>query len=160
LVIGRIRNVVWGNGAQQASNDARVEQYASGMPMVWSHPWGHGIGTGGETLGFFAPSGLLTIDTYYLAVALEYGVLGFIIYYGMFAIGVAYAAVYAILARNRSGDYLLFLPISLALVNFLVIKSVFSEQDNHPLVFTMLGMLVALACRFHAEQEKDARTAT
>jgi hypothetical protein len=41
----------------------------------------------------------------------------------------------------------LFAPLAIALTNFLVIKSVFSQQDNHPVVYMMLGAVVALCNR-------------
>jgi hypothetical protein len=37
-------------------------------------------------------------------------------------------------------------------MNFFVIKSVFSQQDNHPLVFMMLGMVVALVWRIQQQR--------
>jgi hypothetical protein len=45
------------------------------------------------------------------------------------------------------GESGLLIPISVMLLDFIVIKSVFSQQDNHPLVFMALGMLAALLWR-------------
>jgi hypothetical protein len=43
------------------------------------------------------------------------------------------------------------MPVSASLAMFLLIKSVFSEESNHPLVFAMGGMMVALFARMRNE---------
>ena len=48
-------------------------------------------------------------------------------------------------ARDRDVAFLA--PIAIALINFVAIKAIFSQQDNHPLVFMMLGMAGALIYR-------------
>ena len=147
FLVGHLRAVVWGNGPQQASNDARLFQYQTGIPKIISHPWGYGPGMAGEVVGYVDPSGLLTIDTYYLAIAIDYGVIGFLLYYGLILFSIWHAAMKAVQPSSRRGELVLFLPIALTLINFFVIKSVFSEQDNHPIIFMILGMMVALAYR-------------
>jgi len=95
---------------------------------------------------------MLTIDTYYLTVALEYGVLGFILYFGAFLFAVGGATRYVLAPfdrRNREAGFLL--PAGICLINFVVIKSVFAQQDNHPLVFMVLGMALALTYRIRKE---------
>lgn len=153
IFIGRIRARVWGDGSQQASNDARHAMYESGIPMILKHPQGFGFGMGGDTLGFRTPGGMLTIDTYYLTVGLEVGILGFLVYFGMMA-----AAIYRAsrtLVAHPEGEFEWLGPIAIALVNFIVIKSVFSGTENHPIVFMMLGIVAALAYR--ARQAEPAR---
>jgi hypothetical protein len=149
--VGRIRHLVFGDGSQQGSTDDRIAQYKLGLPMVMHNPIGHGIGTGGTTLGY-SPFGFMTIDTYYMDIALEYGVLGFFVYYSMFAIAIYQAGKHALFRTVGRDDDLAFLaPLAMALMNFIVIKSVFSQQDNHPLVFMMLGMTAALLARARAK---------
>jgi hypothetical protein len=149
----RIRAVVWGNGPQAASNEARQVQIQTGIPKILSHPWGHGIGMGGDTLNYIDLNGLLTIDSYYLSIALEYGVLGFAVYYGLFAYAAYISSRYTISHGNRSREYGFLGAIAIALVNFIVIKSVFSQEANHPLVFMILGMAVALLWRIQREAQ-------
>ncbi len=43
------------------------------------------------------------------------------------------------------------LPIAIALSNFVIGKSVLSQVENHPLVFMLLGMAIALLARAKAE---------
>lgn len=142
--VRRLAVLVWGSGAQQASTDARKVQFAMGLPKVFKEPWGHGIGQAADTLGYYS-SGTLTIDTYYLSIALEYGVIGFFVFFGMFAYAIYVGA--RTLIRCRDSEVQLLAPICLALVNFIVVKSVFSQEANHPLVFGLLGAVVALAYR-------------
>lgn len=145
FLIGRVRALVWGTGAHSFSTDAREDQIASGIPMILSQPWGHGIGRGAETLGYTNLEGMLTIDTYYLLVGLEFGVVGFILYFGAFVAQICYAMM--VLPRIRTREQLLLVPFMIALTNFVIIKSIFSQQENHPLAFTILGTMTALILR-------------
>jgi O-antigen ligase len=150
----RLEVMIWGGGAQQSSTGARKLMYQSGLPMVLNNPIGHGMGQGAVTLGYYNPDGFLTIDTYYLAVALEYGLLGFIAYYLIFILAAWRGAKLG--AQNMSDpDISYLLPIAIAFVNFLISKSVFSQQENHPLVFILLGMASALSFR---AVDKDRRS--
>jgi hypothetical protein len=144
--VGRIRNVILGDGSQDSSNDARMGQIALGMPKLLHRPIGYGAGMGAETVGF-APFGSLTIDNYYLAVAIEYGVIGFIVFYGLVIAGILAAGRRAYADVNDDRDYAFLWPLASSLLIFLVIKAVFSEQDNHPLIFMMYGAVAALAYR-------------
>jgi len=124
------------------------------LPMVFSHPWGYGIGTSATTLGDVNARGNLTIDTYWLAVALEYGILGFIVYYGMILLAIYYAGKYSLTATPRDRDFGFLVPIAIALINFLAIKSTFAEETNHPVIFMMLGMTVALVYRIQQDRRR------
>jgi hypothetical protein len=148
IFVGRLHRMVWGGDETGASTDARRIQYQMGWPKILSHPWGYGIGRSGTVLGFRDPSGLLTVDTYYLTVALDYGVIGFILYYGAFLFAIGESSKYVLVPFDRHDRETGFLlPACICLVNFVVIKSVFSQQDNHPMVFMVLGMAVALIHR-------------
>src|SRR3569833_3291834 len=103
------------------------------MQKFQQWPFGYGIGMGGETLGFGRElSGMITIDTYYLSVLLEYGVIGFIVYYGMFAIAIYNGGLKSLFSKTLSEDKSFVLPITVSLITFIVIKSVFCQQDNQP----------------------------
>lgn len=145
MFVGRFRRIILGDGSHANSTDARYTQYAMGFERVLQWPFGYGIGMGGDALGFGLNShGMMTIDTYYLSIVLEYGVLGFIIYYGMFAIGIFEGGRRSLMLPSQNEDRSFLLPITVSLITFIIIKSVFSQQDNHPVVFMMLGALVAL----------------
>ncbi|MEL6830296.1 MAG: O-antigen ligase family protein [Pseudomonadota bacterium] len=143
--VRRLEVLVWGSGAQQASTDARGTQIEMGLPKILTQPWGHGIGQGAEALGFRSPTGILTIDTYYLAAALEFGVIGFFVFFGMFAVAIFTGGKAVLDVKDK--EVALLAPLCIAIANFFVIKSVFSQLSNHPLVFAMLGAIVGLVYR-------------
>jgi hypothetical protein len=153
FAIGRLRAMVWGTGAQSFSTQAREDQFAMAIPKLFSQPWGHGIGQGAEALGYTNLAGELTIDSYYIAIAMEYGVIGFFVFYGMLAMGVFYAGKTMLVARGR--DTMMMAPLAIALANFFIIKSVFSQQEGNPLVFAMLGMVAALVWRVRQGDADD-----
>ncbi len=151
FVVGRIRHVVWGTGSQQFSDQSRKDQWHMGIPKLLSHPQGHGIGMGGDALGYFTPQGLETVDSYYLTVLMEYGFIGFILYFGTFLFAIYYAGLYTWNNNRNNKEYTFLIPLAIAVTNFFIVKSVFSEASNHPLVFMMLGMISALVWRMHEE---------
>jgi O-Antigen ligase len=146
LVIGRIRNRVWGSGASASSTESRGLQWDMAIPKIATHPFGHGIGRAARDLGFVSPSGIITIDSYYLTLLMDLGVLGFVIYFAMFLRGV-WISARAVIQSRVEGELGLLLPMCVALMNFVVVKSVFSQDANHPIVFMMLGAVVAMAHR-------------
>jgi hypothetical protein len=163
LFIGRIHRAVWGGAETADSTAGRFIQFHAAWPKILTAPWGYGIGRAAATLGVHTPGGILTIDTYYLSIALDYGVIGFIVYYGMIVIAILSAAKYGLDQRRpKHSEHTLLVPISISLIVFLVIKSVFSQDDNHPLVFMMLGMVVALISRIQqpAGQSKQSPRAS
>ncbi|MDG6079095.1 O-antigen ligase domain-containing protein [Erythrobacter litoralis] len=150
FVVGRLRAMVWGTKAQSFSSQAREAQVEMGLPMVWSSPWGHGIGKGAETLNYRNLAGGLTIDTYYLALALEFGVIGFLVYAGIFFGALLYGVKYLFQVQTR--EHLLLIPFMILISVFIIVKSVFAQQENHPLVFATLGALCAMCWRIKIER--------
>ena len=157
IFVGRLRVMVWGGGQHAVSNDARSEQLAAGLPLIAKNPFGYGVGQGGETLGFRTPSGALTIDNYYLLIALDYGVLGFILYYGTILVAIGYGTKAALQQQTLQRELGLVTPLSIALTSFFIIKSIFSQTENHPIAFMMLGMICALTFRLNGRQSPKAR---
>jgi hypothetical protein len=106
--------LIWGGGAQQSSTDSRKERYAMGWRILKRNPvghghghgHGHGIGESATTLGYRVQDGKLTIDTYYLAVELEYRVIAFVIHSGMFLCGVFRSAKVGLTTHEREIVYL------------------------------------------------------
>ena len=147
LFVGRVRRIVWGGGETQASTDGRKMQLQMAKPIILHNPIGHGVATGAEVLGFREPGGLLTIDSYVLSILIEYGVIGFIVFYGMFAWTAARSLREGMATPTARRELNLLLPTGVALIVFMIIKSVFSEEGNHPLLFILLGMCCALFYR-------------
>jgi hypothetical protein len=150
FMVRRLRIMVWGGGATTASSAARNAQIAEGIPKIATHPWGFGIGQGARTLGWTNQAGTPSIDSYLLAVGLEYGVIGFAIFVGIFGAAIIYAGYYAL--RARDAEIGLLTPLAISLANFILIKSVFAQEANHPMVFAMLGMIAALVYRIRRDE--------
>jgi O-antigen ligase len=150
----RLGRMVWGGGAQQASTEGRKEQYANAIPKIVNWPFGNGIGEGAITLGDTNRMGVLTIDSYYLVLALEYGVIGFCVYAGLIFTGIGQAVKYGLKSTSEEADLLI--PAAVLLAVFVIVKGVMAGDDNHILVFMTLGMVVALAHKVRGDLHKAA----
>ena len=114
------------------------------MKKIWESPvFGFGADRAGAKLGFYTPGGRLTIDNYYLSILLDYGFVGFFVFYGMIIVGIWKAVSIALVRRDRIGQ--LATAFASMITAYLVIKSVLSQQANQPLLFIGLGAVVALA---------------
>jgi len=138
----RFHILIMGDGSHAASTQARIEQMHVGLAKVLHWPFGYGIGQAAITIS--AVGDFVTIDSYFLSVLVEYGILGFIVYYGIFAIAIYEGSRRYLADTTANEDQSFLLPITASFVAFLVAKFVFSQQDNHPVVFMMLGALLGL----------------
>lgn len=153
--IHSVKTLVFGGGAEAASNEARMHQLSMGVPKVLMNPLGHGGGGGGAAMGYGAGQ-FVAIDNYYLAIALDYGVIGLATFVGVFLLTITWS-VRAALATvdTKDRELTLLVPLAVSMSAFLVIKIVFSQMDLHPMLFMMLGMSAALVQR--ARTESHAR---
>lgn len=143
LTVDAVHNRVLGGGATQASNVARTEQLALGLPAIAKSPIiGYGLGGGGVAIGWRMPNGQISVDNYYLAVAADYGVPGLILFFGMILILIWVLARDALTAPGPG------MPLTAAMATllgvFMTIRTVYSQPDNNPLFFICLGLAVAL----------------
>lgn len=140
----RLNLMVFGDGAQASSTEARSTQLGMAITQLLKAPWGHGTGQSGPAMGY-AEGSFITIDNYFITVALDYGVLGVIFWYGMFIVGMVEAARYSMSSKYAGRlEARLLAPLAVTLAAFLVIKWVHGQSDNHPILFMMLGMVSAL----------------
>jgi hypothetical protein len=77
----------------------------------------------------------------------------------MFVIAIWQAGKIVVEYRGADGEVELLKPIGVSVVTFLIIKSVFSEQSNHPIMFMLLGMVVALTHRLTSEAVPTSKSA-
>src|SRR3546814_9329053 len=70
------------------------------------------------------------IDTYYLLILLEYGVLGFLIFYGLFLTGIWKAGRTLFDLGPTDREVSLLIPLIIAMSNWLIIKSIFAQADR------------------------------
>jgi hypothetical protein len=156
----RLRTLILGGGAQAASNEGRRLQLIRGIPKILENPIGHGAGGAGDAMGY-GEGEFVTVDNYFLTIGLDYGALGLTAFLALFIVAIVLGFRHGLTAAaHDEPEVMLLLPLTAALAAFLVIKSVFSQPDNHPLVFVMLGMVVALSCRVIAAKAARRRTAS
>jgi hypothetical protein len=158
--VRKLHNMVWGGSHTQFSNGAREEQVAAGIPKILSHPWGYGINRGAGALNFRMDDGKATIDTYYLLIGLDYGVVGFLVYYSAILVVIGFCAKYGLRAAPPEREETLLIPTGIALSAFFVIKSIFSQTENHTLQYMMMGMAAALIYRIRSRPGPDAGAPT
>jgi len=150
MFVHKIHVIVFGGGAQAASNEARGNQFKMAMPAFLHNPLGHGAGMSGIAMGY-APGEFIAIDSYYISLALDYGIIGLVLYVAIFAVIIA-AAVTTMLRAKPTPDreMALLMPLATCLSAFLVIRGVFEQPDIHPMIFMLLGMVIALVARARA----------
>ena len=66
-----------------------------------------------------------------------------------------YAGKYALTTERVKHEFNMLVPLAIALVNFFVIKSVFSEEANHAIVFMYMGMIVAIGARIRKDMAEN-----
>jgi hypothetical protein len=152
FAVGRLRARVWGSGAQQASTDARKLQWEMAIPKIAENPFGYGIGTAGKVLGFKNQAGVGSIDSFYLSVLLDFGILGFVLYFGMLlrAIFIGGKLVYDHPSHPESR---MVIPFVVSLIAYIVVKGVLSQESNNPYIHMMLAGCLAMV----ATVRTDAR---
>lgn len=156
LLVGRINNVVIGDGRQSFSDQARAAQISDGLVEIWFSPiFGFGPGQGAARLNYTNAAGTLTIDSYYLSVLLDYGFVGFFVFYGLFIATIVKGFKTALLGTEKVHH--LSAAISIFLVCFLTTKAVLSQEANHSLIFMGLGAVVALSYAARRESAGDGQ---
>jgi hypothetical protein len=146
LVWHRLYVMMIGGGASQSSTNARYVQRNMAIPKVLANPFGNGTGQSGHVLGYVDPSGVTTVDSYFITLLLDYGVIGFLAYFTMIFTA-AYVGVRRFFDLGDDDELLLMGPLAVALCNWAVAKLVLSQEQNQLLMFVYLGMMAALATR-------------
>lgn len=149
----RLYVMLWGSGAAQASTDARQTQMNIALPKIASHPWGYGFNQGAGVVGYVDGGGNLTLDSYYLTLALDLGVLGFLSFMGMFGVILYKAGMLLLKRKTIDTDYLLLGATTICLIEFIIIKSIFSQTENHAFFFAVMGGAFALLYRITKTDE-------
>lgn len=145
FTVPAVRNRTIGGGSTGFSDQSRKEQFAMFWPKLFKNPIGHGVGQSGETLQYRLPGGMVTVDSFFITVGLDFGLLGLISFFGMY--------IYTIVLMSRvyfrydSKEAGLAMPIAAAIAVLLAVRLVLSQIDNMPLTFVMFGLAVALYAR-------------
>jgi hypothetical protein len=159
MFVHKIHVIVFGGGAQAASNEARSNQFRMAMPALLRNPIGHGAGQSGLALGY-APGDFIAVDSYYISLALDYGIFGLALYVAIFAIVIGSAVTVMLRAApTQDREEGLLVPLATCLCAFLVIRGVFQQPDIHPMIFMLMGMVLALVARAKAVEAQASPAA-
>lgn len=121
----------------------RLEMWSRGIQMALDQPlFGYGQDMAAITLGFVEGDGNITIDSYYLSVLLEAGIIGFVCY--LFLI---LYALFKGLSRGFCEDEnsLFLIAISVSIICFAVVKSVLSLTHNHGVFMIMFSLIFVIS---------------
>ena len=145
--IGRLRVLVMGDGSAGVSNDARETQFREMWPVLFKSPvFGYGTGQGGPRLGYTGNSGTVaTVDSYLISIALDFGIVGFFLFYGMIVAGIVKASKLSLRTEFDESDFAI--PVAVCLGAFIVIKFVLSQEANNTILFMLLGAVASLVWR-------------
>lgn len=146
-IVPSIRFRLQGGADAAASTQARISQWTMGIDKILHRPWGYGVGQGAESLGFHNPNGHLTIDSYWLRLLLEYGILGFCLFIFLLGACLVYSWRGSI-NEDPEREAGLFVPAGVSVLTYFFIEAAFAQEDNQSLMFLFTGMLVALTHRY------------
>src|SRR3546814_14679481 len=93
---------------------------------------------------------MLTIDSYYLSIGLDYGVLGFIAFYGMILYAIYVCVRIYLTVRDEKAT--IAAPLAMALGIHFLIQAVLSQPQNQPVLYIFVGVALALTYRFAAQR--------
>lgn len=139
----RVRTI--GGGSSGLSDVGRSVQFHMMWPKLLKNPFGYGAGRGGSTLGYITPSGKISVDSYIITMMMDYGIIGFLLFFGALLYAIVKMAQVA--WNSRSTDLDLALPLSCSLLVVLQVRWVLSQVDNLPLIYMLLGMTAAMLWR-------------
>jgi O-antigen ligase len=150
MVVPAVHNRVLGGGSTQFSNNARHEQFALAVPAIAKRPlFGYGPGGSGGAIGWFNPAGEISVDSGYLTIAADYGLLGFLSFFGMIVLLGIQAGYMSIFARGKG------VPLAAAVcaifATIMSTKLVLSQMDNFPLLYIVLGLSAAVI--YHGKRD-------
>lgn len=139
LVAAGALHVISGGAGESAarSTQSRIDQIEMAAPMIADRPvLGHGAGRAARVLGYWGAS--LTIDNYYLTLALDYGLPGPFVFLSML-IGFGWFAL------DRAGrappqDAALWTGLAAAAAALVVTRTIVSMTGNMAIIFFMLAV--------------------
>jgi hypothetical protein len=142
LTAGRTRE-------ESGSSEARVQMFRRAVDPVLQNPaFGEGPGVGILQAALTTTRGRVTLDSYYLIVALDSGLPAVIAF-----IGLVIVAVRFLIKATKLDDFFDFLAFScwsLAAVAFGVAAVILGTPHNLPLFYMCIGVLVVLSSGKHA----------
>jgi O-Antigen ligase len=153
LFIGRVRVRVLGGGQHQSSDDGRSAQWDMAMPKMLQNPVGYGVDKAGDVVPYTNLAGVPTIDAYPINLIIDYGVVGFLVFVGLFLTAI-YVGVKSYW-RAETPDEMIAGPAAGAILAFLVSRLILSAEGAQFIAFALAGMILAI----HWRQEQRVAAA-
>lgn len=152
----RLWILFFGSGEAAASTDSRRIQWEMAWPRILENPLtGHGAGSSGEVVGFVAPNGTVTVDSYLITILVDVGFPGFIAFFGMIILAAWFGVRLYLKAPTRETGALM--AIASSLIGYGVYRTVLSQTENHTILFILVGVITGALYR--ARQEAKDRAA-
>lgn len=118
------------------STMAREQMLQKGMPLIMSHPFvGYGIGLSGIVLNFVLTSGMITIDSFYLSVALDTGIAGLIVFL-LLPIAAIFTSIKHMIKKN-----ILVMFLSLSILSFMAMMSILILDYLLPMYYLAITII-------------------
>ena len=123
------------------STQARLNQWELAKPKILENPvTGHGLGTGGDVLGYGDPD-LLSVDSYPISLMIETGVPSLVFFLMMVGGAIWVSARASLVDLSQRGA--MSAGFASALAAFATYRIALSQRENHSLVFVVCGVIVA-----------------
>ena len=146
----RAHNMVLGGGAEQASTEARWDQWQAALPLIKSNPiTGHGFAHGGFDIGS-------SIDSYVISLLVETGIPGFVFFAGIVCLPIWYGVRAYLTDLSEAGA--LGGTLACSFVAFTFYRIVLSQRENHLLIYCLLGIVVVLNYGYQMKRAKEPRS--
>lgn len=155
LSITRIRRRVLGGSEHSASNEGREAQWDMAMPVILRNPIGHGSGTISKYVPYTNLAGEYSMDSYPINLLVEFGVPGFLLFFGMLICAAVVGVRIYMRADNNEEE--LAGAAALALVSFMTTRLVLSSGAGLAFAFPFVGLILA---QWYAQKVREGWTPT
>lgn len=158
VIAGSARALASGrDAAERGSSLARVEMLRRGADAVSERPLqGFGPGMAAIKAGVYSGGVHLTIDSHYLSVVVEYGLVGLSLYIAALVL-VMLSAVRGSLTGGDPAKWIM-PAIAVALISSLIVKTILSLTNNFNLFYVLIALAVIGAQNAAADRATPARS--
>lgn len=155
LTWNRLKVMVIGGGQHSFSDNAREVQWDRAFNNLMTNPLGFGTSRAGQVIGYKNLAGVGTLDSGYINLLIDTGIIGFVAFYVMNLTAIFYGLRIAV--RTDDKDLQFGAPAAIALTSLLIIKSVLSQPENLPVAFVLCGAVAALHWKSQRVSSQIAR---
>lgn len=134
-------DLIAGRSANEASSSAvRRVMLERGNQLVAAEPvLGYGPGFSGEAIGLLPGVSRVTIDSYFLSVAIETGIPGLVLFLGLLLIPIMKGFLFSFGRSSR--ENLLAFVLAISLLAFAIVKTILSLTNNLDSAFVLIALL-------------------